>query len=188
MAANQRPAKIGYALGLFDTNTLEERIMNVLAKTNRLRKTWARASALLVAICLAVSGFSVQVAQPNNTDAELRQFVGTWHAKFKGKTFQTIKLEKQKGKLTGTVSHGQVGTDKAGELIGAEERDGSDPIVEAKLADGILRFTTQEVGSQDTYQFEMKLTGAEQADLRMLLPPDSPALKPWKLERAKTGQ
>jgi hypothetical protein len=46
MAANQRPATVGYALGLFDTNTLEDRIMNVLAKTNRIRKTWARASAL----------------------------------------------------------------------------------------------------------------------------------------------
>jgi beta-lactamase regulating signal transducer with metallopeptidase domain len=46
MAANQRPATVGYALGLFDTNTLEDRIMNVLAKANRFRKTWARASAL----------------------------------------------------------------------------------------------------------------------------------------------
>src|ERR1700686_3334561 len=31
MSANQRPATVGYALGLFDTNTLEDRIMNELA-------------------------------------------------------------------------------------------------------------------------------------------------------------
>ena len=69
MAANQRPTTVGYALGLFDTNTLEDRIMNVLAKANRLRKTWARASALgasglLITACLGVSGFPFRSLNP----------------------------------------------------------------------------------------------------------------------------
>jgi bla regulator protein blaR1 len=193
MSANRHPVASGYALGLFDANTLEDRIMNVLTKTNRIRKTWARAavlaaSGLLVATCLGVSGFSVQVTQPNNTDADLRQFVGSWHAKFEGKTFQTIKLEKQEGKLTGTVSHGEIQSDKDGELTSAEEIDGSDPIVEAKLTGGILRVTTKEEDSQDTIEFEMKLTDTDQAELRILTPPDVPTLKPWRLERAKAGR
>jgi len=135
-----------------------------------------------------VSGFSIQVIQPTSTDADLQQFVGTWHAKFKGKTFLTINLEKQQGKLTGTASHPEIQLDKDGELTSAEEHDGSDPIVEAKLTSGILRITTKEQDSQDTIQCEMKLTGTDQAEFRILTPPDVTAPKPWKLERAKGGQ
>jgi beta-lactamase regulating signal transducer with metallopeptidase domain len=191
MAANQRPATVGYALGLFDTNTLEDRIMNLLARANQFRKTWARASALgasglLIATCLGVSGFSIQVTQPHNTNADLQPFVGTWQAKFKGKTFLTIKLEKKQDKLTGTVSHVDISVDpKSGELTDAHALDGSDPIVEAKLAGGVLRIT-----EKDAMQFDMKLTGAEQAQLQIVVPPDvdDKVPTPWKLERAKSGQ
>jgi beta-lactamase regulating signal transducer with metallopeptidase domain len=195
MAAKQRPATVGYAMGLFDANTLEDRIMNVFAKTNRIRKSRAQASAvgtlaLLLVTCLGVSGFSIQVSQPS-TESDLRQFVGTWHAKFKGKTFMTVELEKQNGKLTGSVSHGQVGVDeKTGEMTGAEERDGSDRIVEAKLTGGVLRITTKEEDSHETLQAEIKLTGIDQAEIRLLVPPEEsvPAFKPWKLERAKVAK
>jgi hypothetical protein len=34
----------------------------------------------------------------------------------------------------------------------------------------------------------MKLTGPDQAELRILAPPDVPTPKPWKLERVKDGQ
>lgn len=117
-----------------------------------------------------------------------QQFVGTWHADFKGKTFLTIKLEKQQDKLTGTASHFDVKLDDTGELTGAEEADGSNPIIEAKLTDGILRITLKDEDSQDTLQCEMKLTGTDQAELRMLVPPDVPKPKWWKLLRAKDSQ
>ena len=130
---------------------------------------------------LGVSGFSIQVIQPTSTDADLQQFVGTWHARFKGKTFLTINLEKQQGKLTGTASHAEIQLNKDGELPSAEEHDGSDPIVEAKLTSGILRITTKEQDSQDTIQCEMKLTGTDQAELRILTPPDVTAPNsPWR--------
>ena len=113
------------------------------------------------------------------------QFVGTWHAQFKGKTFLTIKLEKRQDKLTGTASHFDIKLDDTGELTSAEELDGSNPIVEAKLTNGILRITLKDEDSQDSLQCEMKLTGTDQAELRMLVPPDVPKPKWWKLLRAK---
>lgn len=198
MAANQRPARaVGYALGLFDTNTLENRIMNILAKSNRIRRTRARASALatlvlLLVTCFGVTGFSIQVAQPTSTEADLQQFVGTWHAKFKSKTFLTINLANHQGKLTGTASHGRVGTNDVGELTDAQELEGSDPIEDAKLTGGILRITTKDGDSKDTLQFEMKIIGANQAQIQILIPPaearHAPPIKPWRLERAKSGQ
>ena len=171
--------------------------MNILAKSNRIRRTGARASALatlvlLLVTCFGVTGFSIQVAQPTSTDADLQQFVGTWHAKFKGKTFLTILLEKQQGRLTGTASHGRVGTNDVGELTGAEELEGSDPIQDATLTNGILRITTKDGDSKETIQFEMKIIGANQAQIQIVIPPAEasqvPPLKPWKLERAKSGQ
>jgi beta-lactamase regulating signal transducer with metallopeptidase domain len=192
MAANQCAATAGHALGLFDTNTLEDRIMNLLAKTNNIRKTWARASALaasglLIATCLGMSGFSLQVAQPGNA-VDLQKFVGTWQARFKGEIFQTIKLEKQQGKLAGSVSRGEIQTDKDGELTSAHVIDGTDPIVEVRLTGGILRVTTREESSRETIEFEIKLTGTDQAELRILTPPAVTAPKPWKLERTNGGQ
>jgi beta-lactamase regulating signal transducer with metallopeptidase domain len=192
MAANQRPATVGYALGLFDTNTLEDRIMNVLAKSNRIRRTRARASilatlVLLLVTCLGVSGFSIQVAQPTKTDGDLQQFVGTWQAKFKGKIFQTIKLEIKQGKLTGTVSHANVGVDQSGELTDVEVLDGSDAITEAKLSSVLLWIT-----EEDAIQFEMKIIGDNQAQIQIVIPPGEASQvpttpKPWKLERSKSG-
>jgi hypothetical protein len=128
----------------------------------------------------------VQVTQPSNAD--LQQFVGTWQARFKDKIFEIIKLEKQQGKLTGTASLGEIQLDKDGELTSAHETDASDPIVEATVTGGILRITTKESSSQETTQFEIKLTGTDQAELRMLTPPEITAPKPWKLVRAKGGQ
>jgi hypothetical protein len=79
----------------------------------------------------------------------------------------------------------------AGELTSAEELDGSDPIVEAKLTNGVLRITSKDQESEDTMQYAMKLSGADQAELRMLVPPDVsdvPRPKPFRLERAKEGR
>ena len=195
IAAKQHRATFRYAMGLFDVNTLEDRIMNVFAKTTRIRKSWARASAvgtlaLLLVTCLGVSGFSIQVREPGS-DTGMEQFAGTWHAKFKSKTFMTVKLETQNGRFTGSVSHGSVAVDeKTGELTDARQLEGSDPIVEAKLSGGVLRITTKETDSHEILQSEMKLTGIDQAEIRLLVPPGEsvPAFKPWKLERAKLAK
>jgi hypothetical protein len=142
--------------------------------------------------CFGVTGFSIQVAQLTSTDADLQQFVGTWHAKFKSKTFLTINLAMQQGKLTGTASHGRVGTNDLGELTDAQELEGSDPIEDAKLMNGILHITTKDGDSKEITQFEMKIIGANQAQIQIVIPAAEagqvPPIKPWTLERAKSGQ
>ena len=166
--------------------------MNLLARANHTSKAWARVSAvavsaLLIVSCLEVSGFSIQVGQPNKMNADLQPFVGTWQAKFKGKVFQTIKLEWKGDKLGGTVSHADINVDpKSGELIEAEASDGNDAIAEAKLKNGTLLITE----AADDVQFEMKITGADEAQLQIVIPADAakevPTPKPWKLVRVKS--
>jgi hypothetical protein len=164
--------------------------VNLLAQDNRFRSNRAQASALAAFALLLMlgQGISSLAIEPTSTEADLQPFVGIWHAKFKGKTFLTIKLEKQQSRLSGTTSHTQIELDKDGELLSAEEHEGRDPIVDAKLVSGTLRITTKDEESQDTIQCEITLTGTDQAELRILTPPDVPAPKPWKLERAKAGQ
>ena len=190
MAANQRPATASFALGIFDTNTLEDRIMNVLAAANRCRKTWAKASALvasglLIASCLGSSAFSVQVSQPHESSADLQPFIGTWQAKFKGTIFQTVKLAVKEDKVTGIISHANVDVDpKSGELTGVDLLDGSDAVVGAKLTRGMLRIT-----EEDGMQFDIKVLAPDLAEIQLVVPAEAASKvstpKPWKLERAK---
>ena len=102
IAAKQRPATVGYAMGLFDTNTLEDRIMNVFAKANRIRKSRAQALAvgtlaLLLVACLGVSGFSIQVSQPSTQRPICSNLSVPGTQNSRARPFMTIKLEKQKG-------------------------------------------------------------------------------------------
>ena len=163
--------------------------MNLIAHDHRFRRTKAQALTLATLALLLMLGHAASslAIEPTSTEADLLPFVGTWQAKFKGKVFLTIKLEKQQARLAGTTSHTQIELDKDGELISAEEHEGRDPIVDAKLISGILRITTKDEESQDTIQCEITLTGTDQAELRILTPPEVPAPKPWKLERAKAG-
>ena len=80
-------ARSNYALGLFDTNTLEERIMNILKNNDTRKKTRA---VRLIAVCLigaasiGLSAFSLRLNNARRS-AELAQFAGTWEAKYKGR-------------------------------------------------------------------------------------------------------
>ena len=167
--------------------------MNVLETSSRCCKTWAKpsalvASGLLIATCLGVSAFSVQVNQPHKSNADLQPFVGTWQAKFKGAIFQTVKLAVKEDKVTGTISHANVDVDpKSGDLTGVDLLDGSDAVVEAKLTSGMLRIT-----EEDGQQFEMKVLGPDVAEIQLVVPAEAaskfPTPKPWKLERAKVAK
>ena len=97
-------------------------------------------------------------------------------------------MDRAHGSLRGTVSHADISVDpKSGELTGASVRDGNDAIVEATLKNGILLIT-----KADGIQFEMKVTGAGEAQLQVVIPPDVadevPAAKPWKLVRVNSNK
>ena len=96
------------ALGLFDTNTLEERVMNLLRNPNRSNRMWGTALALVATSLLTVasvgiSAFSFQMAQPGNPPGDLQQFVGTWTASHEGTPFLILELHSEKGALAGGI-------------------------------------------------------------------------------------
>jgi beta-lactamase regulating signal transducer with metallopeptidase domain len=191
-----------YSLGLFDSDTLEERIVNLLRKPNQFSKklghiSTALASSVLVLVCVAASAFSVQVAPAAKAGGDLQPFVGTWQAKFNGKVFQTVVIETKDGKLTGTVTHGSVQMNDQGEMTGAELKEGSDPITAYKLEGKVLHLTVTGEASVnadgtdtklDTTNFEMTVAGKDDGTIIPVdddIKSDMPAMKPWKLERVK---
>jgi BlaR1 peptidase M56 len=103
-----RPTQSTWVLGLFDTDTLEERIMNILGKTKRVSKKWGFvlalvASSLLIVTYAGISAFSFQVAQPSHSATDMQPFVGTWTAIHEGTTYMVLELHLEKGKLVGGI-------------------------------------------------------------------------------------
>ncbi len=141
------------------------------------------ATCFLVAAYFAVAACLAQAVQPT-----LQQFAGTWQARFDGKVFQTIKLEMHEGQLTGTASGIHIEQSSSGKLTRAESTGVSDPIAEAKLTDKTLLLTIKVKDSEDTVQFEMTLTGTDQAQIRLVAPGEGGSPKPWKSERTRAGQ
>ena len=77
-------------------------------------------STVLLSCLLLQPVSALDNADPNQA------FSGTWQAQFQSKTFVTIKLEDQNGKLIGSISHSQIQLDNQGGLTSAEPQDGED--------------------------------------------------------------
>jgi beta-lactamase regulating signal transducer with metallopeptidase domain len=180
-------ARSNYALGLFDTNTLEERIMNILKNNDMCRK--AR-PIRLIAVCLigaasiGLSAFSLRLNTSHSED--LTPFVGTWEAKYQGTTFFALHLKLENGSLGGTCDYGERLTLVNGELIPDGSKLSSHKIVETKLSGKKLLLKLEGNESSSTFPLEFALTGADQAEGRIVVASDSgtpPPKKPWHFVR-----
>ncbi|HSS98958.1 MAG TPA: hypothetical protein VLK33_18110, partial [Terriglobales bacterium] len=142
-----------------------------------------KAMMAVVLSCILVP----QVFALDTPDAN-QAFVGNWQAQFQGKTFATIKLEDQNGKLAGSITHSQIQLDTQGELTSAEAQDGEDSFTEVKVSDKTLHLTSKATDGQNTTQYEMELTGTDEATLKFVgLPSGATTPKPWTLRRGVTA-
>ncbi len=139
-----------------------------------------------VAVVALLSASAVAQHFTPATAANAKQFVGVWKASFQGKPFLTVTIAIDGNKVAGNVSHADLELNDAGELTKAEANDAEppDPITDARVNGDTLRITTKSTnGSEDSIQADIKLVANNEADLRMVVPPDAPAPKPWHLER-----
>jgi hypothetical protein len=146
----------------------------------------SRVIAMLCSLTLVALLSSVASAQEfaKATAANAKQFVGTWKASFQGHPFLTVSLASEANKFVGTVSHVDIEVNKDGELTKADPGEGEDPIADLRVAGDTLRITVKSSdGSEDSIQSELHLVSANEADFRLLVPPDVPAPKPWRLKR-----
>lgn len=187
--AGAPPAKSNYAMGLFDTKVLEERIMNILRMSESARRrTRARmlvAFALLSAVSVFASAFSLRVAA-DTASTDTQRFVGTWVTKYKGQTFITFKIKSENGGLTGSCIHVDRLDNVDGELIPSSDKMTEQEIVEARASGNKLSLR---IGGHDSISFELTLKGDNDADLITVgevgNSPDQapPQKKPWHFQR-----
>jgi hypothetical protein len=152
-------------------------------------RTISRIFAMLCSLTLVAFLSSIASAQDfaKATAANAKQFVGTWKASFQGHPFLTVTLATEANKLVGTVSHADIEVNKDGELTKADPNEGEDPIADLRVAGDTLRITVKSSdASDDSIQSELRLVSANEADFRLVVPPDVPAPKPWRLQRAAT--
>jgi hypothetical protein len=112
-------------------------------------------------------------------------FAGVWEATFKDHVFCVLKVD-MGDRITGTLSPGRVTVNDEGDITEAEpstpEPSGKDlPILNPKVRDYTLSFDWKEDDEEAT-QFEMKITGEGEAELR-LLNTEGHRIKPIRLKR-----
>jgi beta-lactamase regulating signal transducer with metallopeptidase domain len=189
------PSASTYALGLFDTNTLEVRIMTLLDKTKPASKSLrtvlvAVASVLLAVTAVAVSTYAVQIAQPNDKAANLTPFAGTWTAQFQGKSFVTLTMKEDRGNLTGTCMHTvSMAEDDQGRLTRVEEKQVQDKIIDAQVSGtNVVLSIGEEENPQNSAKFELRLTGSGAAEMRPVHHLENRITTQWwKLSRTSGG-
>lgn len=145
-------------------------------------RRYFRAHCCVFLITFAATLFAQDFRPANVSNA--RGFVGRWQASFQGKVFLTVSLTGDAQKLSGTVTNASIDLNKDGELTRAQADEGTDPVTSASVSGNRLRITTKSTdGSEDSTDYEIVLTGANEAELRIDVPPGITRPKPWKLTR-----
>ncbi len=134
--------------------------------------------------CLVLLGTVTAVAAQKPIDKQ--HFAGTWHAKFQGNTFSTLKLLVKDDQVTGSMTGANINLDKDGNLTSAEGTDDESQISDVKLAGDALSFTTKNEDSGEVITWKMRLTNEHEGELLLLVPephPGIPTPRPWKIVR-----
>jgi beta-lactamase regulating signal transducer with metallopeptidase domain len=179
LSGGQQRISPSCALGLFDTNNMEERVMNLLGEAP-IGKVWPRLSAIaasiiLAASCLGISAYSLQVDH-----SPAQQFEGTWKAVHDGKTFILLQLHTENAHPTGTIQMAafQLDLQGTGALVSVTDEKLGAPISlqNLKLDGKSLSFDFVD-SDGDNDKWRMDLTGEDKVNFSWIgLPQELKAL------------
>lgn len=184
--AGKPQGQANWALSLFDSNTLEERIMNLLTTGNRISRKWgivlgAVSASLLMGAGMGISAFSLQVAQPSKASGELQQFVGTWTALHEGTRFLILELHVEKGKLAGGIRTCSFNMDMEGGTDAITITDKvlteSLPIRNAMISGSSLSFDWKDPDGDEDH-LKLEVTGTDAGRLHWVGLPDGLKVAP----------
>lgn len=173
------------ALGLFDGQTLENRVMSLLDLTPRSTRRWTAAMGLLslsifAPCCLAAAGISFQPAGLMSPD--LQPYTGTWHWMFKGKPFVTIHLITAGDHFTGYMTNGHFDFDKDGNMTDAGSNPGRSLIVRTFFSGKTLHIVGQGE-DKSLVEWTMNIVDSKTAEFNVADPDAPKNFKSWTAER-----
>lgn len=170
------------ALGIFDGDNLETRIMRLTEKNVGLSRASWLGLALLVSMtfgsgALLARGMSVQAEIVPSSQSD--RFAGTWHWMFDGKSFVTLVLTRSGSGYTGSVTGSRIALDDDGGLLRADPAEDPSPIpiAHARLEGSALRLV-----AKDGFAFTLTLKDNTHAEIRPLSAPAN--MKPIPAEKA----
>jgi hypothetical protein len=109
------------------------------------------------------------------------RFAGTWEAKFNGTVFVVLKIHTN-GEITGSMTNFNLNVDEDGNISGAEAQAGESPIQKTKAQDDSLTFEWNADPSEPALKFELKATGTQEAQLKVLDTGDT-KIKPFNMTK-----
>ena len=180
----QTPRGNSIAVGIFNGDNLETRIMMLTEKKTSLSRAGLLGLALTT-ILLFGSGtilaraVSLQEASASSNNAQ--RFAGTWHWIFQGRSFVTMILVQNSSGITGTVTPSRIALNDDGELSRADPAEDSTPapITQTRLENNALHVTVGD-GNQPV-EFMVTLKDATHAEIHPIGAPSN--MKPIQAER-----
>jgi beta-lactamase regulating signal transducer with metallopeptidase domain len=168
------------ALGIFDGDNLETRIMRLTEK----RLSLSRASLIGLALAMSITygsgavvahAISLQASTKPSSAAE--EFVGTWHWMFGKKSFSTMILARSGPGFAGSITRSRVMLNKDGGLLRADPAEDSTPkpITKATLEGSALHIVA------DDFEFIVTLKDDKHAEIHPIEAP--PKMKPIPAEK-----
>ena len=174
------------ALGLFDGQVLENRVMSLLHPSHSNRNRNAIMVLLSVSIfapcCVAAVGLPYQPAALVASD--LQPYSGTWHWMFKGKPFVTMHLVTEQDHFTGYMTNGFFSYDGDGNMTDAGSHTGRSAVVRTFFAGSTLHIVVQNDQDKSLTEWTMKVTGPKSAEFATADPKAPKNFKPWTAERS----
>ncbi len=175
-----------HALGLFETDNLEERIMNLLARKKQIGESLGRivlglVGAILAVVCLGMSGFALQVSAVTS-----QAYSGTWRGDYRGQNFIVIRLNEAKGQIRGAVQMMDTQFDlQGGGEVYQVSGHLSEPVnlTDMRFDGKALLFQFLEEGDTEPSHWRMELNSPEKASLSWVELPEGLKFKPIRLAK-----
>lgn len=176
-----------HALGIFEGQNLEQRVMTLLNRTPRLSRHATATMVVLCSLafgscCLAASAFNFQPASV--VSAELQPFAGTWNWMFKGKPFIAMTLIPAGDHFTGSMTNGFFTNNENGDMTDAGGEPGTSLVQRTFFAGKILHIVVQDDRNKSLSEWTMTLLSPDKAQFDTADPDRPKNLKPWIAERA----
>jgi hypothetical protein len=172
------------ALGIFDGDNLEARIMMLTEKRTSLSRAGLIGLALATSFLFGSSTMlarAVSLQEVSTSTNTAQMFAGTWHWMFQGHSFATMILVQNGPAITGSVTGSKIALDDDGELSRADPSENSAPapISKTKLEGKALHVTVGD--DNQPFEFIMTLKDATHAEIHPVGAP--PNMKPIQAER-----
>jgi hypothetical protein len=164
-----------YTLGVLDADILEERVMKIVNKNNRLNSRMAyllvfAISALLGITCVFASALSVGLNTPGQNQSNYGQVSvdGIWQAKWHGDyPAMTLKLMQSGSSVSGTVVFYRLV--KSGDGFRVDGNTGEIPLTDTIFDGATLHFKTRgkakNTGEEDVREFAVTFKDQNTAEL-----------------------